>query len=167
MDTFSVVVHIGETASEPEVTRVNGTRNAYTFSYSADRVGMAIVEIDVNGQQIETSPIRLQFVKRNCELDYPGEGKVAGPTGSCICGDGTIEIRDQCVRSVIVIIFICVAVLLLAVQLGYSYLNYKKRQNDQLWHINVDELNFDDPVKVIGQGAFGVVVLAEYRGTQG
>lgn len=30
----------------------------------------------------------------------------------------------------------------------------------------MDELHFDDPVEVIGQGSFGVVWLAEYRGTK-
>jgi len=32
--------------------------------------------------------------------------------------------------------------------------------------INVDELHFDGPVEVIGQGSLGVVLLAEYRGTK-
>jgi serine/threonine protein kinase len=35
-----------------------------------------------------------------------------------------------------------------------------------MWQVNVDELHFDDPVEVIGQGSFGVVLLAEYRGTK-
>ena len=32
--------------------------------------------------------------------------------------------------------------------------------------MSLDELYFDDPVEVIGQGSFGVVLLAEYRGTK-
>lgn len=35
-----------------------------------------------------------------------------------------------------------------------------------MWMVTVDELHFDDPVEVIGQGSFGVVLLAEYRGTK-
>lgn len=41
---------------------------------------------------------------------------------------------------------------------------------DFLWHSNVylssTQLQFDDPVEVIGQGSFGVVLLGEYRGTK-
>jgi serine/threonine protein kinase len=35
-----------------------------------------------------------------------------------------------------------------------------------MWHVNPEELNFSHPVEVIGQGAFGVVLAAEYRGTR-
>lgn len=35
-----------------------------------------------------------------------------------------------------------------------------------MWHVNAEELNFSHPVEVIGQGAFGVVLAAEYRGTR-
>jgi serine/threonine protein kinase len=35
-----------------------------------------------------------------------------------------------------------------------------------MWQVNHEELHFSHPVEVIGQGAFGVVLLAEYRGTK-
>ena len=35
-----------------------------------------------------------------------------------------------------------------------------------MWLVNIDELQFDDPVEVIGQGSFGVVLLGRYRGTK-
>jgi hypothetical protein len=152
---------------EPEVTKVNGTRNAYTFDFTAERVGMAIVEVTVDGKQIETSPIRIQVVQRNCEADFPGHGRIASSEGDCICGRGTIKIGDRCLGSYIIIVSVSVVCFTIALWIGCIWLNYKKRQSDQLWHINVDELNFDEPVQIIGQGAFGVVVLAEYRGTQG
>lgn len=70
-------------------------------------------------------------------------------------------------------------------------MRYRARKNDETWQVSgqmstlggtadcplsnllsifaqvsVDELHFDDPVEVIGQGSFGVVWLAEYRGTK-
>ena len=33
--------------------------------------------------------------------------------------------------------------------------------------IQAEDLRFDDPVEVVGEGSFGVVLLAEYRGTRG
>ena len=35
-----------------------------------------------------------------------------------------------------------------------------------MWQVNHEELHFSHPVEVIGQGGFGVVLLAEYRGTK-
>ena len=46
------------------------------------------------------------------------------------------------------------------------YIAYKKKKNDEVWHVSVEELHFSHPVKIVGQGAFGVVLLAEYRGTK-
>ena len=45
-------------------------------------------------------------------------------------------------------------------------MDYKKRKSDEVWLVNTEELHFDHPVEVVGQGAFGVVLLAEYRGTK-
>ena len=56
----------------------------------------------------------------------------------------------------------CGFVLLL---LLWRFLVYRREKNDEVWKINVDELHFNHPPEIIGQGAFGVVLLAEYRGT--
>jgi serine/threonine protein kinase len=48
----------------------------------------------------------------------------------------------------------------------YCYLGYRRRKSDEVWHVNPEELDFSHPVEVIGQGAFGVVLAAEYRGTR-
>jgi serine/threonine protein kinase len=47
----------------------------------------------------------------------------------------------------------------------WRLLNYRREKSDEVWKVNVDELHFSHPTEVIGQGAFGVVLLAEYRGT--
>jgi hypothetical protein len=56
--------------------------------------------------------------------------------------------------------------LLIAIQIGWCFLMYRRRKNDEMWHVNPEELNFSHPVETIGQGAFGVVLAAEYRGTR-
>ena len=35
-----------------------------------------------------------------------------------------------------------------------------------MWLVSVEELHFGEPVEIVGQGSFGVVLLAEYRGTK-
>ena len=47
----------------------------------------------------------------------------------------------------------------------YLYTNHKKRLADSVWSIQVEELKFDEPPEIIGRGTFGLVLLAEYRGT--
>ena len=55
---------------------------------------------------------------------------------------------------------------LVAFQVAYCYLAYRRRKNDEVWHVKPEELELSYPVEVIGQGAFGVVLAAEYRGTK-
>lgn len=56
------------------------------------------------------------------------------------------------------------AALFLAVTIFLFYEN-KRKQNDTVWQVKKHELQFDDPPQVIGRGTFGLVLLAEYRGT--
>ena len=59
-----------------------------------------------------------------------------------------------------------VGVILLSLGALYCVNERRKRQSDALWKVNLSELQFDDPKVVVGEGTFGVVLLAEYRGTQ-
>jgi hypothetical protein len=58
----------------------------------------------------------------------------------------------------------CAIVLVIA--LVYLYVEHKRRQADSVWIVKPSELHFGDPPEVIGRGTFGLVILAEYRGTQ-
>ena len=40
------------------------------------------------------------------------------------------------------------------------FMRYKNMKSDEIWSVHVEELHLDDPVEVIGQGSFGVVLLA-------
>jgi hypothetical protein len=61
------------------------------------------------------------------------------------------------VAAVVTIVLVLVAV--------YVYSDHKRRQADLLWQINPEEIVYKDPPQVLGQGTFGKVLLAEYRGT--
>lgn len=41
----------------------------------------------------------------------------------------------------------------------------KRQANDTMWNVKKKELDFDEPAQVLGQGTFGRVLLARYRGT--
>jgi len=55
--------------------------------------------------------------------------------------------------------------MVLAVVVFLFYEN-KRKQSDAIWKIKKEEIKFGEVPEVIGQGAFGEVLLAEYRGTQ-
>ncbi|CAB9522115.1 activated protein kinase catalytic subunit alpha-1 [Seminavis robusta] len=162
-----VTMHVGEHDEELVVTRQNGTF-AYDFDWRWDTVAVGIMEVYFDDVQIPQSPIRVQVVPRNCDMDaeHKGQGKVPGESGMCICGSGTVELGSKCVSSAVFFAILAAIILVIALQLGVWFLGYKKRQSDQMWLVNVEELHFSEPVEIIGQGAFGVVLLAEYRGTK-
>ena len=61
------------------------------------------------------------------------------------------------------------ASLLIILLLTLYFLNLverKKRQADSVWNVGSSEIQFGDPPTVIGSGSFGLVVLAEFRGTK-
>lgn len=86
--------------------------------------------------------------------------------GDCQCASGKIELGRKCFDTGIfaAIIVSCFAfVVMVAV---YFYLQHRRAKNDEAWQVKVEELHFGQHAAVIGQGSFGVVLLAEYRGTQ-
>lgn len=112
--------------------------------------------------KIYDSPIRVEVVKKICE-DNRME-----PTndGVCVCKGGTVDVRGKCVDSIVFSVTGAIAGFLLLAASICAYVKYKNYKTDEMWKIDVDELLFNDPVDVIGQGSFGVVLLAEYRGTK-
>jgi len=81
------------------------------------------------------------------------------------CTNG-VEMGQRCVAYSVLLPSILIPCAVLAALLLYWYTTYKDRQADSVFHIDPDELNFMDPPVIIGQGTFGQVLLAEFRGTQ-
>ena len=77
-----------------------------------------------------------------------------------------MEINGNCVSTGAVAGVLAAVLFVIAMQIGYCYLGYRRAKNDELWLVNTEELHFSHPVEVIGQGSFGVVLLAEYRGNK-
>jgi serine/threonine protein kinase len=86
--------------------------------------------------------------------------------GSCACGTGTIEMGNKCMDSgVFAAIIVSIIAVLVAVA-AYFFWRWRRAKNDEAWQVKVEELHFGQHAEVIGQGSFGVVLLAEYRGTK-
>jgi ABC-type phosphate/phosphonate transport system substrate-binding protein len=96
-----------------------------------------------------------QCICRPCEMPYERQ---------CI---DSVPIGERCVELYIFIPSIILPILLLVGIIVHYYVEYKRKQSDSVWIVKIDELDFGDgSATIIGQGTFGLVLLAEYRGTQ-
>jgi ABC-type phosphate/phosphonate transport system substrate-binding protein len=95
-----------------------------------------------------------QCICRPCEAPF-----------ELLCVD-SVKVGDSCISLAIFLPSIIVPVLLIVALVVHFYLEWKRRQADSLWVIMPSELKFESPPTVIGQGTFGLVLLAEYRGTE-
>lgn len=71
----SAVMHVGQSSHVLPVKKLENESYAYEFSYTDDQLGVAILEVYVDEEQIPESPFRVQIVDRDCEVDFPGKGK--------------------------------------------------------------------------------------------
>lgn len=82
-----------------------------------------------------------------------------------MCRPNYIEIGSECVSLGLVIGLGCIPIVAVAAVLLFYIFVLRTNQLNALWKIDPKELHFDDPPQQIGHGGFGVVLLAEYRGT--
>lgn len=162
--TVTAIMHLGEDSHEIPLHFVND--HTYELVWSERVVGVGIVEISVNGEQIPESPVRVQVIPRTCQAGIVGANRAPDDEGNCVCMDGNVEIGGNCTSTTVLAVTFSILGLLAVVMLGHIVIQHKNYINDLVWHVNADELHFDDPPVVIGEGAFGVVLLAQYRGTK-
>eukprot|EP00980_Cylindrotheca_fusiformis_P005530 scaffold1172_cov115-Cylindrotheca_fusiformis.AAC.5 len=72
--TLAALMHIGQDVRELAIRQVQPY--LYEFGFSNSRLGVAILEILVNGIQIRESPIRVEISPRDCNVEYPHQNKV-------------------------------------------------------------------------------------------
>ena len=140
------------------------------YIYEIDDVeyetGVSLLEVFFDGVQIPESPVRMTVIDRDCDADFPGQNKDNEYNGGCVCRGGTLDILGKCVESMIIAITLSAVSVFIVTIVGYIYLRYRTKKADEIWQVCIQDLQFDDPVQIIGEGSFGVVVLAEFRGTK-
>jgi len=161
-----VVIHAGDEEKHLEVMNIDG-EHAYEIEVTDQHTQVQVVEILFNGKPISQSPLRVYVLPHDCSAENGyGTNRIANAVGDCVCESNTYMMCGTCIDSVyfFLIVFGCVFVALAIVI--FIYLGYKKKQSDSMWQVAVEELHFNEPPEIIGQGAFGVVVLGQYRGTK-
>lgn len=112
----------------------------YEFKWKHDTTQIGIMNIFFDGEQIPQSPVRIQVVDRNCDVDYPGQRRTATSNGRCACEEGSMEIRGKCIESTIIAVVISIVSVILVTILGVIYVRYRNHKNDEMWQVSIDEL---------------------------
>lgn len=73
---------------------------------------------------------------------------------------------DETSSQVIVPVVAVSSAVVLGLTAALFYFGRKRMMSDKVWQIKPQELGFDDPPEILGRGTFGLVLLAEYRGTE-
>ncbi|CAJ1957939.1 unnamed protein product [Cylindrotheca closterium] len=159
--TVTALVHFGQETRALTVTKTPDELHAYNFFFSQNQRGVAILEISVDGVQVPESPWRVEVIEKVCFENQ----MVANENGVCVCSNNSKLIDGKCMADGTFAGIIAGACGLILLLLLWRFMNYRREKSDEVWKVNVDELHFSHPAEVVGQGAFGVVLLAEYRGT--
>eukprot|EP00934_Nitzschia_sp_Nitz4_P003244 Nitzschia sp. Nitz4//scaffold256_size27904//19844//23755//NITZ4_008172-RA/size27904-augustus-gene-0.6-mRNA-1//-1//CDS//3329544420//3234//frame0 len=83
-----------------------------------------------------------------------------------MCRDSRILIRGKCVNLAVLLSIVFISMVLVVYVVVHFYLQHKRRQLDAVWLVDPSKLEFDNPPIAIGKGTFGLVLLADYRGTR-
>jgi hypothetical protein len=112
--------------SSPAVGKANFTYE-FEFHASQSRVGIVIIEIAVDGEQIPESPFRLSVVERDCAFDTGDNLQVANDVGECICATNSINVGGTCVLNGALIPSIVVPLLVLLGIVVLLYVQHMKK----------------------------------------
>jgi serine/threonine protein kinase len=134
----------------------------YEFTVESNHVGVLLLEIFADGEYTEESPLRVEILGRDCATDL----LEANFEGQCVCNANFVDFGGKCVSYDYLLSAILLPVLTLFVIGVFMYIKYVQKQADSIWSVKLSDLVFDDPAEIIGRGTFGLVLLAEYRGTQ-
>ncbi|CAB9529589.1 Receptor-type guanylate cyclase gcy [Seminavis robusta] len=107
-----------------------------------------------------TIPFSVLVTAKDC-----GDARVADIHGNCICQSGSVEINETCLQTVALVMAFVVPILVLALLALFLYVRRRKQIADSIWEIDPSDIHFGKPVVTLGEGSFGTVLLAEYRGS--
>ena len=80
--TVLAVLHLGDDEIYLPVHQIEPY--LFEFSFSHSERGTAILELSFDGVQIPNSPLQIKISARDCEKEYPGQGRIPVSTVACI-----------------------------------------------------------------------------------
>lgn len=149
---------------------VSSTR--FNVNIAPDRVilytneTIATVTIEVVGVLPGTESQRLvihNFVDA-CDAAFTVVTGACDSTNTTVFLDISVEEGSNMDVAAVAAILV-VALAFVASLTSYLYFDDRRRKADASWKVKVEELKFGNPPEILGRGTFGLVLLAEYRGT--
>jgi serine/threonine protein kinase len=110
--------------------------------------------------------VNVKVEPKKCALLTGNAFRIADELGNCICSSNSVEIGGSCIGIAVLLPSFLVPLCLICFLSTFRYIDHKRKQADSIWLIKTSDLSFDDPPIILGRGTFGLVVCAEYRGTQ-
>jgi hypothetical protein len=135
----TVIVHQGPDSFEVPVIHVDANR--YKINFKSSFVGVAVMEVLFDGEQIPESPFRMQIDDLDCDIDYPGQRKSSTESGQCVCASNTIDLFGKCIESWVFAVSISAVAIVLVTMAGTAYVRYRTHKNDEMWMVNIDEVS--------------------------
>lgn len=111
-------------------------------------------------------PVTIKITPKDCITLTGDPMRVAAADGTCVCLPISVEIGRTCCPYIVLVPSIFIPLAILGLVGVYLYVDLKRKQADSVWLIKPSDLHFDHTPEVLGRGTFGLVVRAEYRGTQ-
>ena len=105
-------------------------------------------------------PFSVKVMAKDC-----GSNRVADANGNCICDSRSVALNGGCMAYGALAVSIVIPLVALTLVVFSIYTLRKRRMADTVWEVDPSELEFATPPVTIGQGSFGQVLLANYRGT--
>lgn len=140
-------------------------RYEFVFDTSGREVDVAILDIYLNGAQIDLSPVRLDIVERDCIAATGDSRRIPDTVGNCVCDSTSVEFgHSLCIPNGVVAAMAIVPIVLILALFARRYIR-EKHLEARFWLIGKQELHFDETPRVLGRGSFGCVLEATYRGT--
>jgi hypothetical protein len=143
---------------------LTGTRLPSSLSYKvANFIGQESVDASTGLTMINFAPVVASFYQGGTWKELQKYVYNDGTTNQPL--DLPPPVDSYHLNLALVIGLTLGGLVVLAVTVFLFYEN-KRKQNDSIWKIDKSEIKFSDPPEVVGSGAFGLVLLGEYRGTQ-
>ena len=135
----------------------------YILAFQANHLGTQILAVYLDGRQLSNSPIRILVITRSCNELH---GRISDVSGNCICEpEKYVNVFGTCVAAIELLPSIIIPLVLVIGLAVFSLHVYHRIQAELLWRIKAVDIVLADPEEVLGRGALGVVLKADFRQT--
>jgi hypothetical protein len=133
--------------SDPQELEPTYLDGVYNFQLSFQQRGTYAVSVYRDEEHLPTSPFFIAVIAKECPADQH-----ADTLGTCVCDDGFVSSGSGCSPLSTIVVAVVVPVLAIIVVGVLLLLRQQRKKADREWQLCKDDIIFDDPPQVLGQG---------------